>query len=106
MTLNIYLVLDERGNEFGTPLFTDKSPEELESDYSKSVRGMDAMIEFLQPKDEKDKTIYADKLLSLIGRRAELQDSVVYHVGTFDSITGEFSIFEKMQIAFRIKEVM
>lgn len=103
MILNVYNVRDERVNEYGTPIFTDKDEEGIEADYVKSIRLLEAQIEALQG-DSPEQVKSPELFMKLVGSKAQLADVAVYHTGTFDTITGKIVQAEPV-LCFRVKEL-
>lgn len=94
MILNVYNFRDERINEFGTPVFTLQTPDQVAATYEKTVRELQAKIARLS-----DINLNAPELGQLVMKSASLKDTVVYHVGTFDSVTGVISSIEPVLVA-------
>lgn len=94
MKLNVYNFRDERVNEYGTPIFTQQEPAQVAETYEKTVRELKAKIARLS-----DININDPKLGELMLQSASLKDTVVYHAGIFDSITGKFESIEPVLVA-------
>lgn len=105
MMLHVYLIRDERANQYGTPIYTAADENALESDYKKSIRNLNAQIEALTPEPGKDSP-EPETWMRLIGVKAQLEDSVIYKVGEFDDQAGVHNLLQDPVLLFRVKDLL
>lgn len=73
----VYLVRDERANRYGTPMVTPLPGEAVADSYRSSI-------------------------FNNLGKAAPLADSVIYEVGTFDTVTGQIVCYKDFILVARL----
>lgn len=98
MILNVYNTRDERAREFGTPIFSHFDSQQMVEVYQNTVK--DALVKL-----ERMAEINPAQAAQLAMNASQLRDSVIYQVGTFDSLTGKIEFMEEPNLVVRVGDL-